>query len=51
MRTVVLSHQVPGDIEVTEAAWEARVRTHFAGEVVAGVDLDEFGLTSGTLVG
>ena len=44
VRTVVLSHQVPGATETTEAAWEARVRAHFDGEVVAGVDLDEFGL-------
>jgi ribonuclease BN (tRNA processing enzyme) len=42
--TLVLSHLVPGDGEVTEAEWEARVRPHFAGEIVCGVDLDEFAL-------
>jgi ribonuclease BN (tRNA processing enzyme) len=42
--TLVLSHLVPGDAEVTEAEWEARVRPHFAGEIVCGVDLDEFAL-------
>jgi ribonuclease BN (tRNA processing enzyme) len=40
--TVVLSHLVPGDVDLTEEDWEARVRPHFPGEVVCGVDLDEF---------
>ena len=42
--TVVLSHLVPGDVEVGEEAWEAQVRPHYDGEVVCGVDLDEFAL-------
>ena len=42
--TLVLSHLVPGDVELTEAEWEARVRPHFAGDIVCGVDLDEFAL-------
>jgi len=42
--TLVLSHLVPGDLDVTEAEWEARVAPCFAGEVVCGVDLDEFPL-------
>jgi ribonuclease BN (tRNA processing enzyme) len=41
VRTLVLSHLVPGDGERTEAEWEDRVRPHFDGEVVCGVDLDE----------
>jgi len=42
--TVVLSHLVPGDLEPSEDEWEARVRPHFAGDVLCGVDLDELGL-------
>jgi ribonuclease BN (tRNA processing enzyme) len=42
--TLVLSHLVPGDVDLTEADWEARVRPHFPGEIVCGVDLDEFAL-------
>ncbi len=42
--TLVLSHLVPGDVEISEQEWEARVRPHFDGEVVCGVDLDEFAL-------
>jgi ribonuclease BN (tRNA processing enzyme) len=44
VRTLVLSHLVPGDLEITEEEWEAAVRPHFAGEIVCGVDLDEYGL-------
>jgi ribonuclease BN (tRNA processing enzyme) len=44
VRTLVLSHLVPGDLDLTESDWEARVRPHFAGDVVCGVDLDEFAL-------
>jgi ribonuclease BN (tRNA processing enzyme) len=44
VRTLVLSHLVPGDLEPTVDEWEARVRPHFAGEVVCGIDLDEFAL-------
>ena len=36
----------PGDLDLTEAEWEARVRPHFDGEIVCGVDLDEFPLVS-----
>jgi ribonuclease BN (tRNA processing enzyme) len=42
--TLVLSHLVPGDGEVSEDEWEARVRTTFDGEVLCGVDLDAFAL-------
>ena len=42
--SLVLSHLVPGDVDLTEADWEARVRPHYAGEIVCGVDLDEFSL-------
>ena len=42
VRTLVLSHLVPGDVEIAEEEWEAAVRPHFAGEIVCGVDLDEF---------
>ena len=45
--TLVLTHLVPGDFEVPEEEWEARVRPHFDGEVLCGVDLDEFALPSG----
>jgi ribonuclease BN (tRNA processing enzyme) len=44
VRTLVLSHLVPGDVEIAEEEWEAAVRPHFAGEIVCGVDLDEFGI-------
>jgi ribonuclease BN (tRNA processing enzyme) len=44
VRTLVLSHLVPGDGEVSEDEWEAKVRPHFSGEIVCGVDLDEFEL-------
>ena len=44
MGTLVLSHLVPGDLEPSEEEWEERVRPHFGGEVVCGVDLDEFAL-------
>jgi ribonuclease BN (tRNA processing enzyme) len=42
--SLVLSHLVPGDVDLTEADWEARVRPHYAGQIVCGVDLDEFSL-------
>ena len=44
VRMLVLSHLVPGDVDPTDEEWEARVRPHFDGEVVCGVDLDEFAL-------
>ena len=44
VRTLVLSHLVPGDDEFTEAEWEAKAGDAFDGEVVCGVDLDRFAL-------
>jgi ribonuclease BN (tRNA processing enzyme) len=43
---VVLSHLVPGDGDPSDDEWEARVRAQFDGEVVCGVDLDEFALAA-----
>ncbi len=45
VRTLVLSHQVPGDSEIPEDHWEARARTDFDGNVVCGVDLDQFAVS------
>jgi ribonuclease BN (tRNA processing enzyme) len=45
--TLVLSHLVPGEGSHTPEQWEAMAREaapEFAGEVVCGVDLDEFAL-------
>ena len=47
VRTLVLSHLVPGEGAHTPEAWEAMVRPHFDGEIVCGVDLDELPLGSG----
>ena len=44
VRTLVLSHLVPGDDEVHEDEWESRARPYFDGEIVCGVDLDQFAL-------
>ena len=44
--TLVLSHLVPGDSEIPEDAWEARARSTFDGNVVCGVDLDQFALST-----
>jgi ribonuclease BN (tRNA processing enzyme) len=44
VRTLVLSHLVPGEGSHTPEEWEALVRPHFAGDVVCGVDLDELPL-------
>jgi ribonuclease BN (tRNA processing enzyme) len=44
VKTLVLSHLVPGDDEFTSEEWEARARPHFDGEVVCAVELDEFAL-------
>ena len=46
VRTLVLSHLVPGDLEPNEDEWEAAVRAHFSGELLCGVDLDELSLES-----
>jgi len=43
--TLVLSHLVPGDSEIEEAKWEARAGAEFDGNVVCGVDLDQFALS------
>ena len=45
VKTLVLSHLVPGDSEIPEAQWEERARTEFDGEVVCGVALDQFALS------
>jgi ribonuclease BN (tRNA processing enzyme) len=45
VKTLVLSHLVPGDSEIPESTWEARAGTEFDGEVVCGVDLDQFALS------
>ncbi len=45
VKTLVLSHLVPGDSEIPEARWEERARTDFDGNVVCGVDLDQFALS------
>jgi ribonuclease BN (tRNA processing enzyme) len=44
VKTLVMSHLVPGDDEFAEEEWEAWARPHFSGEVVCGVDLDQFAL-------
>ena len=41
---LVLSHLVPGDGELTDEEWEAKVQPHFAGPVICGRDLDELAL-------
>ena len=46
VKTLVLSHLVPGDSEIPESVWEARASAEFDGEVVCGVDLDQFALSS-----
>jgi ribonuclease BN (tRNA processing enzyme) len=46
VRTLVLSHLVPGDGDPSDDEWEARVRPYFHGDVVCGVDLDEFALSA-----
>ncbi len=43
---LVLSHLVPGDLEVNEREWEAQVRPHFDGDLLCGVDLDELAVSS-----
>ncbi|HEY7628097.1 MAG TPA: MBL fold metallo-hydrolase, partial [Ilumatobacteraceae bacterium] len=46
VKTLILSHLVPGDSEIAEEKWEARARAEFDGAVVCGVDLDQFALSS-----
>ncbi len=45
VKTLVLSHLVPGDSEIPEETWESRARTEYTGNVVCGVDLDQFALS------
>ena len=45
VKNLVLSHLVPGDSEIPESTWEERARAEFAGNVVCGVDLDQFALS------
>jgi ribonuclease BN (tRNA processing enzyme) len=45
VKTLVLSHHVPGESTISEEGWEASVRPYFDGEIVCGVDLDAFSLT------
>ena len=44
VQTLVLSHLVPGDSEISEDKWEARAGAEFGGNVICGVDLDQFAL-------
>jgi ribonuclease BN (tRNA processing enzyme) len=45
VKNLVLSHLVPGDSEIAEAKWEARAAAEFDGNVICGVDLDQFALS------
>jgi ribonuclease BN (tRNA processing enzyme) len=45
VKRLVLSHLVPGDDDIHEEEWEARARPYFDGEIVCGVDLDQFALS------
>jgi ribonuclease BN (tRNA processing enzyme) len=45
VKNLVLSHLVPGDSEIPEETWEARAGAEFTGNVVCGVDLDQFALS------
>lgn len=47
VKTLVLSHLVPGDSEISEDEWEGRARSEFDGNVICGVDLDQFSLVPG----
>jgi ribonuclease BN (tRNA processing enzyme) len=40
----VLSHLVPGDIEVTDEQWIAAVRETYSGKVIVAKDLMELAL-------
>jgi ribonuclease BN (tRNA processing enzyme) len=51
VRTLVLSHLVPGDDEVSPEEWEARVRPYFDGEVLCPADLDELDLRRPPMAG
>jgi ribonuclease BN (tRNA processing enzyme) len=46
VRTLVLSHLVPGEGAHTPEEWESLVRPHFDGELICGVDLDELSIAA-----
>lgn len=41
VKTLVLSHFVPGDVDLPDEEWTAGARRHFGGRVVVGADLME----------
>lgn len=41
VKTLVLSHFVPGDVDLPDDEWTAGARSHFKGRVVVGADLME----------
>jgi ribonuclease BN (tRNA processing enzyme) len=41
VKTLVLSHFVPGDAELPDDAWTAGARQHFKGRIIVGSDLME----------
>lgn len=45
VKNLVLSHLVPGDSEIAESTWEERAGGEFTGNVICGVDLDQFALS------
>jgi ribonuclease BN (tRNA processing enzyme) len=46
VKNLVLSHLVPGDSEIAEDKWEARAAAEFDGNIICGVDLDQFALSA-----
>jgi ribonuclease BN (tRNA processing enzyme) len=46
VKTLVLSHLVPGDSEIPEDEWERRASAAYDGNVICGVDLDQFALST-----
>ncbi len=46
VKTLVLSHLVPGDDEFTTEDWETKAGSGFDGRVVCGVELDQFDLAA-----
>jgi ribonuclease BN (tRNA processing enzyme) len=43
VKTLVLSHFVPGDAELPDDTWTAGARQHFKGRIIVGADLMEIG--------
>jgi ribonuclease BN (tRNA processing enzyme) len=39
VKTLVLSHFVPGDVSVSDDTWRTDAAKHFRGEIIAGRDL------------